>query len=357
MTAAAEYDRERLRGETLAVLALLLIVIAAAGWLMAFTQTSLDAVAGVTIRFVASALSLAILLCLATAYVQRRGLADLRFDRSAVLAVLLAALLVGLSIPVFGIFKQLVLPARGFPLDPALRAIDRAMFLGADPWHLTHALMPSINVTLFLDRLYTLWMPMMFLFPMLAILAGRTRHDRVRLVGCWLAAWILIGGVGAWLLGSAGPCYYNALVAPDDGFAAFDAKLQEQAQLARTSGWPIAAIEFQSMLLQAYREGGYAPAGGISAAPSMHVAMATLFAIGGFAVHRWLGAALSVFALLIWVGSVHLGWHYAVDGLISVVAMLAIWLASDTVTRHALAPRRTRSGLGDLEDMQGRSAA
>lgn len=351
-------DREGLRHrEAIAVAALLLIVVAAAIGLGAATRTSFDAFALVTFRFVASALALAMLLCLATAYAQRRGLAKVRIDRSTMLAVLLAGLLVGLTIPVYGIFKQLVLPARGFPLDPALRAVDRAMFLGADPWHLSHALMPSVAVTQFLDRLYTLWMPMMFIFPMLAILAGRTQIDRVRLVGCWLAAWVLIGGVGAWLLGSAGPCYYNVLVTPDAGFAMFDERLQEQAQLARASGWPIAAIEFQSMLLQAYRDGGYAPAGGISAAPSMHVAMATLLAIGAFNVNRWLGAGLSVFALLIWVGSVHLGWHYAVDGLISVLAMLAIWLASDTVTRRALAPRRTRSGLGDLEDMQGRSAA
>ncbi|AQR75351.1 phosphatase PAP2 family protein [Sphingomonas sp. LM7] len=351
-------DATQRRLEMLAVAGLLLIVIVAAAGLAVATGTRLDAVAGIATRFMAASLFLGVLLCLTTLYMQRRRSSARRFDRTGVMVVLLAALLVGLTIPVFGMFKQLILPARGFPLDPVLRAIDQTLFLGADPWRVSHALMPSVGVTQFLDKLYTLWMPMMFVFPMLAIVAGRTEPDRVRLVGCWLAAWILIGGVGAWLLGSAGPCYYNALVAPDAGFALFDAQLQHQAQAAREGGWPIAAIEFQSMLLDAYRNGGYAPAGGISAAPSMHVAMAALFAIGGFRINRWLGGGLTLFAALIWVGSVHLGWHYAVDGLISIVAMLAIWFASDVVVGALLAPRVVQSaGAGELEDIEGRATA
>jgi hypothetical protein len=35
--------------------------------------------------------------------------------------------------------------------------------------------------------------------------------------------------------------------------------------------------------------------------------------------------------VIIWVGSVHLAYHYAVDGLVSVVAMAAIWRGSDTL--------------------------
>ena len=322
--------------EVRAIYVLLLVVVAAAGALIGGTSVPIGEVASVTLRFVAAALLLASLLILAAHYLQQRHRFAVRFDRHRAAAVLLAALLVGLTIPVFGIYKQLVLPVRGFPLDPTLRALDRTLFFGTNSWRVVHALLPWRQATQVLDKLYTLWMSMMFVFPMLAILGGRTEADRVRLIGCWLAAWIIIGALGAWLLGSAGPCYYTALVGPDAGFADLTRELSHQALAARASGSPIAAIEFQSMLLGAFREGAYAPAGGISAAPSMHVAMAVLFALGGFHLNRLLGAVLTVFAAAIWLGSVHLGWHYAVDGLISIVAMVAIWIAAKPLSLSLL---------------------
>ena len=31
------------------------------------------------------------------------------------------------------------------------------------------------------------------------------------------------------------------------------------------------------------------------------------------------------YALVIWIGSIHLGWHYAVDGLVSIALTIVIW--------------------------------
>ena len=32
-----------------------------------------------------------------------------------------------------------------------------------------------------------------------------------------------------------------------------------------------------------------------------------------------------LFALVIFIGSIHLGWHYAVDGLVSFTVVIALW--------------------------------
>jgi membrane-associated phospholipid phosphatase len=65
--------------------------------------------------------------------------------------------------------------------------------------------------------------------------------------------------------------------------------------------------------------------GGISAMPSMHVAMSVLMACGGWQLGRKPGWLLTIFAVLIWIGSVHLGWHYALDGVVALGLTLAIW--------------------------------
>jgi hypothetical protein len=37
---------------------------------------------------------------------------------------------------------------------------------------------------------------------------------------------------------------------------------------------------------------------------------------------------MTAYALMIWIGSVHLGWHYATDGLVGVLMMLGLWKAA-----------------------------
>ena len=68
----------------------------------------------------------------------------------------------------------------------------------------------------------------------------------------------------------------------------------------------------------------------------MHVAMAALIAIAAWKVSRRLGALAWAFALLILVGSVQLGWHYAVDGYLSLLLVPPIWLLAGWISRIML---------------------
>lgn len=65
--------------------------------------------------------------------------------------------------------------------------------------------------------------------------------------------------------------------------------------------------------------------GGISAMPSLHVATAVLFALTAWRIHWVLGVLFWFYALVIQMGSVHLGWHYAVDGYVGATVALVIW--------------------------------
>ena len=75
-----------------------------------------------------------------------------------------------------------------------------------------------------------------------------------------------------------------------------------------------------------YKESGAQLGGGISAFPSMHVALAAWFALVLRARRvAWLGVA---YVTGIFAGSIILGWHYAVDGVAGIaVAIFADWLA------------------------------
>src|SRR5687767_14051516 len=81
---------------------------------------------------------------------------------------------------------------------------------------------------------------------------------------------------------------------------------------------PFTALMLQDLLWQAYSAGDYTIAKGISAAPSMHLASTWLIWRLAWTMGRPARIAGSAFLALIFVGSIHLGWHYAVDGYIAI---------------------------------------
>ena len=47
----------------------------------------------------------------------------------------------------------------------------------------------------------------------------------------------------------------------------------------------------------------------------------------------WVRRGLMVHAALIFLGSIHLGWHYAVDGYLAFALAYAVWRAMEPVAR------------------------
>jgi hypothetical protein len=85
------------------------------------------------------------------------------------------------------------------------------------------------------------------------------------------------------------------------------------------------AVKTQDMLWESYQKTGIGLGVGISAMPSVHVSTAFLLMLVGWKAGRVPGFFLTVFFSIIMAGSVHLAWHYAVDGYAGCVVTSLIW--------------------------------
>jgi hypothetical protein len=230
----------------------------------------------------------------------------------------------------FGIFKQDILPLSGYRWDPLLADLDQALFAGHEPWLVSHGLLDHPWATLVLDRLYHGWyVPMVAGVYVCALLAGGW-HARARYLVAYLLVWIVGATVLAWLMASVGPCYFAEPGGYGDRFDPLMARLQAQeAWLVAHGHGGLGALRLQAMLAANHAAHDLSLGQGISAMPSMHCAFAILFALALWPINRVVSAGAWVYAGLIWIGSFHLGWHYALDGLVALPVVWAIWVVAD----------------------------
>ena len=228
----------------------------------------------------------------------------------------------------FGSLKQVMPIVQPFVWDDGLARIDRTIFLGWQPWQLTHAIFGSALATALIDRMYTLWVAFLFCAVLLfSTIAPRV--TRARFFLSFGAAWLLIGVLGAFVFSSAGPCYAATI-----GAASAVDYQPLMDRLREIDGiYPLGAIDWQGVLWDHHVQQKYGFAMGVSAMPSMHNAITFLYLLAVWDGGRKLRAAAAIFAAAILIGSVHLGWHYAVDGLFAWAAVAAIWWGAGAYLR------------------------
>ena len=214
-------------------------------------------------------------------------------------------------------FREMISQIIPFTWDPWLQETSRSLHWGFYPWTLLQPLLGYPMITVSLDFCYMLWFPILLLFLLGFALSVR-RGLRLQYILSFMLVWIILGTICATIFSSAGPCFYSFVEQPDNPYTSLFTYLDSVHQQ-----YFLWSRYEQLRMWQAYTQG--APFGGITAMPSLHVAGATLFALGAWALNLRLGIVFIGYAVMIQVGSVHLGWHYALDGYISSIATWLIW--------------------------------
>jgi hypothetical protein len=214
-----------------------------------------------------------------------------------------------------------------FSWDPQFAAWDAALHGGAQPWEILQPLLGRPWITRLLDAVYLMWH---------LVLAGVVvwqawspdRTARLQFLLAFVLAWILLGTGLATLLSSAGPCYYAQVTGQPDPYVRLFEYLESVD--ART---PLGNLQAQRWLWTNYQSGVENVS--ISAMPSMHVALPLLYVLAALRKPA-LAWGFAIYALLILVASVHLGWHYAIDGYVSALAVPILWWLAGLLARASL---------------------
>ncbi|MGB3899498.1 MAG: phosphatase PAP2 family protein [Mesorhizobium sp.] len=203
-----------------------------------------------------------------------------------------------------------------FTWDQTLDSIDRVLHFGFHPWQIIHPLVGYWFITAILAFNYSMWF--MFMWSVWLAFTFSDRPQRMQFLLSFSLLWIVLGSLLASVFSSAGPCYFGSIVQGANPYAPLMAYLNEA-----NTHIPILSLRTQAMLWNGYV--GHGPEFGISAMPSLHNAVALLMVLASKGFSHVIRRLLKLHMVLIFIGSVHLGWHYAVDAYVSWAVTLVAW--------------------------------
>ncbi len=214
-----------------------------------------------------------------------------------------------------------------YALDHVFMTIDRFLHGGVSAWRILHPIFGEPIVTAAISVIYEAWFPVMALVVLAVTLWVERPVLRSQFLIAFVLTWAVLGTAAALVLSAGGPCFYGLLYPyRPNPYEPLMAYLHEADELYR-----VRALDRQGRPWEQFERGQLYPGTGISATPSMHVAIAMLNMLLAWRVGRILGIAATLFLILTFVATIHLGWHYAVDGYLSMMAVPLIWVFAGRV--------------------------
>lgn len=259
------------------------------------------------------------------------------FSKERVLFSYPVLAIISLEFSIYTFFKHNIPNVNPFWCDVALQKVDEMIFLGNDPWRVFQDLIGKPEITFFIDFLYhPVWLFLLFIFFLYHAYGAHPLKIRVRYFLSCIFVWAGLGNVLAIALSSAGPCYFTRVTGQTSPYA----ELMVYLHSIKVNGVALGSVQLQELLWRIYVDKNIAPGSGISAMPSIHVATAILFALSMRHIDSLLEKLLYLYAVVIWVGSIGLGWHYASDGLVSFLSVIVIWYYTGKMVNKIISEER-----------------
>ncbi|HRW29748.1 MAG: phosphatase PAP2 family protein [Alphaproteobacteria bacterium] len=247
--------------------------------------------------------------------------------------------------PFFSLFsatKSNIHRIHDFTWDKTFMTIDKMLHFGVDPWKITFAIFGGTYATLFLNFIYNVWFGVMFFFVLWMIVSVDYGKIRFQFLLTFLLTWIVIGSVLAIIFSSAGPVYYGRITGDNSVFEPLMALLKSINDPLKDNYFYIYALDTQEYLWDAYKSAEVQLGTGISAMPSMHLAIASLLYFTARELNRKAGYIFLVYLILIEIGSIHLGWHYAIDGYVSIILTWLMWIGAKVISNRIFEEKEYR---------------
>ncbi|MBW2482151.1 MAG: phosphatase PAP2 family protein [Deltaproteobacteria bacterium] len=247
------------------------------------------------------------------------------FNIQSIAGFIIILLLLFVFKSAFASIKQAIPLINDFCWDRTFMKLDFSLHFNHHAWKVFQSFLNNEYILRKIDLFYMLWFFILLTFCLWMAWTS-DRKLRLQFFISSLLVWIILGSIFGTIFSSAGPCYYSKVVEVSEALNPYQPMLNKLYTYHESQHlW---AVFCQMGVWDAKISNKWLPFGGISAMPSIHVAMAIIFMLTGWRANKLYGIVLAFYALVIIIGSVVLAWHYAIDGYVSIVCTILIWNVS-----------------------------